>query len=233
MCAILASEATPHQPWISTPLAKFCLLLCPVALVTAFMPKAFNWDWRTKYFGFITFHFSSVSLLGIVPWLCILLYGVPPAWEKALLFLFYVVPTIWWCGRFVTYYGKIYTDKDLRGLVYVEEPDAIYYMQRNDTWLIEKKYKLKVLPTNLLIVIPMAFAFLLAPWIRTVQMHVGLPFPHIFLTIASLPIVMMVLGLATKCYLVYYYYPRIINLETGKEVFVDMVNQTFPQKKKK
>jgi hypothetical protein len=231
MCAIIASEATPRRPWISTPLSIFCLCLCPAALATACLPKIFNWDWRAKYFGFSTIYFSSASLLGIIPWLCLLLYSHLALWERALLLIYYFAPTIWWCRRFIKYYRDIYSNKELRNIVYVEESDAVYYLQKNDNWLIEKKYKFNIFPSNLLVIIPPALAFLLAPWMRIVKAHIGLPFPFAFLTIAGLPFVMMILGLTMKCYLVFFYYPRKIKSETGKEVYVDMVRRTFPLKK--
>jgi hypothetical protein len=211
----------------------FCLCLSPVALVSACLPKIFNWDWRAKYFGFSAIHFSSISLLGVIPWLCILLYSSLAPWEKSLLLIYYIAPNIWWCRRFVIYYRQIYGDRESRDMVYVEESDAVYYYQKNDNWLIEKKYKFKLFPSNLLTISPLAVAFLFAPWMTAVKAHVGLPFPHAFLAVASLPVVMMVLGLTIKCYLVFFHYPHKIKSETGKEVYVDMVHRTIPLKKSK
>jgi hypothetical protein len=232
MCAIIASEATPGRPWMSTPLSIFCIGLCPAALVSAFVPKIFHWDWRAKYFGFSTIYFSSASLLGIIPWLCVLIYGSLPLWERLLLALFYVLPIAWWCRRFVIYYRHIFSDHELRNILYIEEIDAVYYYQKNDNWLIEKKYKFKVFPSNFAFISPLALAFLLVPWMRMVKAHFGLPFPHAFLTIASLPVVMMILGLTMKCYLTFFHYPRKIKAETGKDVYVDMVSKTTKRRAK-
>jgi hypothetical protein len=232
MGAVIAHEATPRRGWSSTPLSLFCLGLCPIAVVSAFLPRIFKWDWRTKYFGFSAIHFSSASLLGLIPWLAILLYGRLSPWENALLLIYYIVPNVWWCYRFVSYYRRIYSNPDSRDMVYVEESDAVYYCQKNDNWLIEKKYKFKIFPSSLLIVGPLVVAFLLVPWAPVVKAHIGLPFPHAFLAVACLPIVMMVLGLTTKCYLVFYRYPRKITLATGKAIYVDMVTRTIPLRKR-
>jgi hypothetical protein len=232
MCAVIASEATPSRPWISTPLSVFCLCICPAALVSACLPKIFNWDWRTKYFGFSTIYFSSASFLGIIPWLCLLLYGSISLFEKALLLLFYVAPIIWWCRRFIAYYQNIYLDSDFRNILYEEEIDAVYYCQKNDNYLIEKINKFKIYPPNLYFIGPLLLAFFLAPWTRVIKAHTGLPFPHVFLTVASLPLVMMILGITTKCYLTFYHYPRKIKYETGKNVYVDMAKKTMLPAKK-
>jgi hypothetical protein len=226
MCAVIASEATPRLPWGSTPLPIFCLSLCPAALVAAILPRIFNWDWRAQYFGFGTLCLSSVSLLGIVPWLCLLLYSSLGVWEKLLLLAWYLAPMTWWCYRFLIYYRKIFLDTATRDLVYVEENDAVYYYQRNDNWLIEKRYKFKLFPSASLFIVPLALALLSAPWAHLVRAHVGLPFVYTFLTVASLPLVMTFLGLTMKCYLVFFHYPRRIKIATGKNVYVDMVSRT-------
>jgi hypothetical protein len=228
--AALVSEATPHRPWTSTPLSIFCVCLCPTALVSACVPRVFNWDWRAKYFGFNTIYFSSTSLLGLIPWLCLLLYGSLAVWEKLAVLVLYLIPIIWWCHRFITYYQAIYSDKDLRGILYIKELDVVYYCQKNDNWLIEKKHKFKIFPPNLFFITPLILAFLLAPWMRAVKSHFGLPFPYVFLTLSSLPLVMMVLGLTIKGYLTFYHYPRRIKSDTGKDVYVDMVSKTVPRK---
>lgn len=227
--AALVSEATPHRPWTDTPLSIFCVCLCPVALVSAWLPRVLNWDWRAKYFGFNTLYFSSMSLLGLIPWLCLLLYGSFALWEKLALFILYLAPTIWWCHRFITYYQGVFADHDLRRALYIEESDAVYYCQKNDNWLVERKHKFKLYPSNVLVITPMILAFLLVPWMREVKLYFGLPFPHVFLTLSSLPLVMMVFGLTIKSYLTFYHYPQKIKSETGKDVYVDMVSKTVPR----
>jgi hypothetical protein len=232
MCAFLASEATPQVPFFDNPLALFCVGLSVTALVSAFVPKIFNWDWRTKYFGFSTIYLASASLLGIIPWLCIVLYSTLPLWTRLFLFFGYAAIVIQWCRRFVLFYRRIFADKALRNIIYVEDSDAIYYSQKNDNWLIDKKFKLKQFPSNTVVLISVGLAFLLLPFVRSVKHLVGLPFPYTFLTIGSLPVIMTVLGLTVRGYLVFYYYPWKIKKETSKEVYVDMVTNTSPLKTK-
>jgi hypothetical protein len=226
MCAFLASEATPQTPFSDNPLALFCIGLSIAASVSALMPKIFNWDWRTKYFGFSTVYLASASLLGVIPWLCIVLYSALPLWTRISLFFSYAAIVIWWCRRFVVFYRRAFADKTLRNIIYVEDCDAIYYSQKNDNWLIEKKFKLKQFPSNIVVFISLGLAFLLIPFVRSVKDLVGLPFPYTFLTIGSLPVIMMVLGLTVRGCLVFYYYPWKLKKETGKDVYVDMVTKT-------
>lgn len=68
----------------------------------------------------------------------------------------------------------------------------------------------------------MALAFLMAPFASSLAHFVGIPFIHIFLTVAGLPITLMCLGLAVRGYLIFYYYPWMLKRTTGKEVYVLM-----------
>jgi hypothetical protein len=226
MCALLASEATPHIPISGNPLALFCICLSVASLISALMPKIFGWDWRTKYFGFSTVYLASASLLGVIPLLCIVLYSSLPLWARLSLLCGYAGTIILWCRRFVLFYRRVCSNKVLRDILYVEDIDAVYYSQKNDNWLIEKKFKLKQFPSNIVILISLGLAFILVPFIHAVKDIVGLPFPHMFLTVGSFPVIMAVLGLAMRGYLVFYYYPWKIKKETGKEVYVDMVTKT-------
>lgn len=91
---------------------------------------------------------------------------------------------------------------------------------------MEKKFKVKQFPSNIVVLVSLGLAFLLIPFFGSVKHLVGLPFPYTFLTIASLPVTMMVLGITARGYLVFYYYPWKIKKETGKDVYVDMVTKT-------
>lgn len=130
-----------------------------------------------------------------------------------------------WCYRFVTAYKKIYNEKCLRSCIYQEDDDAVYYMQKNETWLMERKLKIRSFPSGIyFFVFPLA-AFFMTPFTTVIKDIIGLPFPHIFLGVFSLPITMMCLGYATRGWLGYYYYPNKIERETGKRVYVDMTPQ--------
>jgi hypothetical protein len=226
MCAVLASEATPRLPFLDNPITLFCLCLSLIALISVFIPTLFRWDWRAKFFGVSTIYLSSASLIGIVPWLCIVFYSTLQIWGKIALFAIYLGTLIWWCTRFIRHYRNIFDDRMLRDLLYLEEGDAVYYMQKTDNWILEKKLKLKQFPSNFVIVTFLFVGFLLVPFFRTLKEHTGLPFPHIFLAVATLPLTMMILGLSTRGYLVFYHYPMKIKKNTGKDVYIDMVNKS-------
>jgi hypothetical protein len=53
----------------------------------------------------------------------------------------------------------------------------------------------------------------------------GIPFIHIFLAIFATPLNLMFLGLSTKGWLVFYFYPTKIKRETNKSVYVDISSQ--------
>lgn len=228
MCALLASEATPNIPFSENKLSLFCITLSVASIVSALIPTIFQWDWRTKYFGLSAIHLASASLLGIIPWLCIVFYSALPLWARLVFFCLYATPIVLWCRRFARVYHHIYLDKMLREHVFIEDADAIYYSQRNDNWMIEKKFKFKQFPSNAIILFSVGGAFLQVPYFRLIKTFFGLPFPHMFLTIISIPITLTVLGLATRAYLVFYYYPWLIKKATGKEVYVDMVTKSDP-----
>lgn len=228
MCAFLASEATPNIPYSDNLLSLFCMYLSAASIASALIPKIFNWDWRTKFFGFSTVYLASASLLGIVPWLCVVMYSSLPAWGRTFIIFAYAVPISWWCTRFLRFYRQIYADRTLREYLYIEDGDVIYYSQKNDNWLIEKKFKFKQFPPNAVILLSLGLAFILVPFFRIAKTFVGVPFPHMFLTIASFPLVLTVLGLTMRGCLVFYYLPWKLKTATGKEVYVDMVTKTPP-----
>lgn len=116
-------------------------------------------------------------------------------------------------------------------MLYFEDDDVVYYSQKSDVWLVEKKFKFEQWPSIFLFATSIGIAFILILFLPALNKFVALPFPFIFLTIAGFPIVLMILGLSTRCFLVFYYYPCKIKIETGKEVYVDMVTKHIPPKK--
>jgi hypothetical protein len=110
----------------------------------------------------------------------------------------------------------------MRNILYSEEKDAVYYLQKGDVWLMEKKFKFYQIPSGYLFVVAMVLSFLCVPFARALSRSAGLPFVHILLTVMSLPIILMCTGLATRAYLIFYYYPWRIKRATAKDVYVDM-----------
>ena len=141
------------------------------------------------------------------------------------MFATYFLSIVYWCRRFVVYYRRVFFDGD-RHLLYEENDDAIYYLQQGDKTLFEKKRKLDQLPSNLAFVLFTGLAFLMAPFASSLVRFVGIPFIHIFLTVAGLPITLMCLGLAVRGYLIFYYYPWHLKRMTGKDVYVLMAGTT-------
>lgn len=167
-----------------------------------------------------------MGLVGIVPWLGIVFFSSLPIWIRLLLLVSYSASIVFWCRRFVVYYRRVFFDGNLRSVLYEENDDAIYYLQQGDKTLFEKKLKLDQVPPDLIFVLFMGIAFLMPPFASTLTRLVGIPFIHIFLTVAGLPITLMCLGLAVRGYLIFYYYPWQLKRTTGKEVYVLMAKAT-------
>jgi hypothetical protein len=230
MCMVIANEATPHTAFLDNPLTLFCIFVSVASFAFALIPKIFNWGWKARYFGISMIYLTSVSLLGLIPWLCIVLYSAQHLWMRLIILVGYAVPIILWCRRFAKFYAKIFANQVWHDFIYREDTDAVYYMQKNDNWLVEKRYKLAIFPSGIATVAPVALAFVLVPFIKIVNSQTGLPFAHTFLSVAGLPIIMTFLGLGMRGFLVFYYYPWKIKQATGKDVYVDMVTKTTPPK---
>lgn len=161
-----------------------------------------------------------------MPWLSIVFFSNLPGWIRLLLLGAYSASVVFWCRRFVVYYRQVFFDGNLRRFLYEENDDAIYYLQQGDKTLFEKTLKLDQVPPNLVFVLFMGLAFLMTPFASKLTRLVGIPFIHIFLTVAGLPITLMCLGLAVRGYLIFYYYPWQLKRTTGKEVYVLMATAT-------
>jgi uncharacterized Tic20 family protein len=222
LCIPLASAAAPSLPFSKNFLAVLCAVQSVLSLFLMIIPKLYHWDWRSKYFGVPLLYVGSTGLIGIVPWLGIVFFSNLPTSARFLLFATYTASVVWWCRRFVTHYRFVFANSDLRHAIYEEDIDAIYYLQQADKILLEEKRKLAQFPSSFLFVFFMALAFLTIPYAAKISNWVGTPFIHIFLIIATLPIVLMCLGLAVRGYLVFYYYPWRLKRQTGKDVYVIM-----------
>ena len=223
----LATGAAPTVAYEDNALAVFSIRLLIGSLILAPLPWLLKWDWRSRYFGSGAFLLGSAALVGLIPLLCIVLYGRLPRVLSWGFLLFEMGLIVWWCRRFVLLYRRIFADTELWKRIYVEESDVVYYLQRADKWAMEEKFKVSQMPSTMLTLLPMIIAFLLVPFMSSVTRFVGVPFTHIFLTIAGIPIVLLCLGGATRGYLIFYYYPWKIKRATGKNVYVDMAS--WPQ----
>jgi hypothetical protein len=222
LCIPLAFSAAPSLPFARNYLALFCAAQSVLSLAFILIPRLFKWDWRAKYFGVSLLYVGSVSIVGIVPWLAIVMFGDLPIWTRFLIFSAYFGSIVWWCGRFVTYYRGVFSDKNRSCAIYEEDADAIYYRQQTDTDLIENGGQLAQTPSNLSFLIFIFLGIAVTPFAVKLGRSIGIPPIHIFLTISSLPIVLLCLGLGVRGYLIFYYYPWRLKRETGKDVYVVM-----------
>jgi hypothetical protein len=220
--SVFADGGARGTAFSKNPLGLCCLAICGVSFLLVFVPRIFRWDWRARYFGIGTLYLGGVALVGLIPWLCVVLYSTLSVWIRLSLLVGYTLPIIWWCRRIVLFYRHIFATDSLRNILYVEEDDAVYFLQRSDKWLIQKKFKFREIPSDRYFVIAMGLAFLSVPFMTPLTRLVGLPFPHIFLVIAGLPLILFSLAFSVHGYLVFYYWPRKIKAKTGKEVYVDM-----------
>jgi hypothetical protein len=226
----LANGAAPAIPFRENPILLFLSTLIAAACAMLWVPRVFKWNWETKYFGASLFHIGSIALLCVVPCLCLVLYSRLPITARISVLLIYLGIHVGWCRRFVVFYRKVDADTNLRGGLYQEEYDAVYYMQRADKQLLEHKFK--ELPKDGYFALFLALSFLLVPIMDAVSAIVGLPFVHIFLLIGMLPVSLMGFGFATRGWLVFYCYPMQIRKATGKRVYVDMTGKPdFGQRK--
>lgn len=105
--------------------------------------------------------------------------------------------------------------------LYQKDGGKDFYIQKNDIYLIEKKFKLKIYPAAKYFVISTFFAFSTIPFAKMLSELIGLPFPHIFLGIFSIPIDMMALAFVTRGWFVFFHIPKHAGLNL-KNLFVDM-----------
>lgn len=218
----LATGAAPSLPPHENYLEIIGLSIVACAIFAFPIPYIFKWDWKAKYFGAGLLPFASGSILGIYPMLCIALYSSLPFTIRITLILLQSLLIIQWCNRFVKIYKIIYSNDNLFRQIYIEESTAIYYLQQADKKVIDKLLKFQQFPNSKFCAISFFAALSLLPFSTLLSRMAGLPFIHLFLAIGATPLNLMFLGLSTKMWLVYYYYPMKISKETNKPVYVDM-----------
>ena len=218
----LATGAAPNLPLRENYLELFGLSIIACSIIALPAPLIFRWNWETQYFGAGLLPFASGCILGIYPILCIVLYSSLPSSIRFAVMLLETILITKWCYRFVKIYRRIYRDKNLFNYIYTEEPSAVYYSQRADNKIIGKCLKFQLFPSSRFCALALIAAFSMTPFAQSLAIFFGLPFMHIFLAVAATPLNFMFLGLSTKMWLVYYYYPMKIHNETKKRVYVDM-----------
>ena len=223
--APLACGAAPKIPLTENPIVLFTGLILAISVTFAIISAIFQWGWKAKYYGVSSLGVAGISFLAVVPVLVLVLYSRAPYWVRGIIFLIYGVSHLFWCRKFVVLYGSVFANKTLRAVVYEEEADAVYYMRRGDDYLLDKYCKFSQTPRDLYFALFILIALLMIPIMRPVCEFIGLPFVHIFLLVAMLPVSWMSIGLAVRAYLIFYLYPARIRKATGKEVYVDLVSK--------
>jgi hypothetical protein len=189
------------------------------------VPRILRWGWQAEYFGVPLLYVGSVALLGFVPCLCIVMYAKLHIVTRLAVFLVWIALHVAWSHRFTALYKKIFNNAELRACIYQEESDEVYYLQRGDNYLTEKKYKFKQFPPGWQFIGCLLLSFLLAPFSSVASSVIGVPFAHLFLCIGGLPVSLMCVGLAVRGGLIFFFYPMKIKRETGKRVYVDMTGR--------
>ena len=218
----LATGAAPSLALHDNYLALLGLGISSLAILALPVPYIFRWNWETKYFGASVLSLSSAAIIGIYPTLCVAFYGSPPIFLRFLLVLFEFILIFGWCRRFADIYKNIYLKKTLFCCIYIEEPCGIYYSQQGDKKVIESLLNFKQFPSSIYFIISSLIAFSLFPFATTISRLAGVPFIHIFLTIFATPLNLLFLGLATRGWLVFYFYPMKIKREKNKPIYVDI-----------
>lgn len=222
ICVPLALGGDQDTSLSKNMIAHFLLLVVGISLLLSIVSFIFRWGWKAKFFGFSMLFIGSISLLAVIPLLTILVFGILPGWIDALLVFVYIVTHIWWCRKFVVLYKNIFDDLKMRAILYEEDVDAVYYKRKGDKLLLEKFFNFTQMPSDKNFLAFIALGLGLIPFAGQVKLITGMPFAHVFLTVAMLPVSWMSVGLAVRGFLVCYYYPAKMKAITGKDVYVDL-----------
>ena len=225
-CTALPIGAAPDVAVADNPIALFCLAICVVSAVMVAIPRMFKWDWRAGYFGVTGFYLLSMALTGLIPLLCVLVYGGAPVLVKILLLAINTAILVWWGWRCVPMYRKIFANSEMRDKIYHEDTDCFYYYKQGDRMVLDKVFKFSDFPSAAVIVLSFALAFGMMFYARALVAFLGVPIPHIFLLSAAISLEMIGVGAAVRGWMIYYHYPRQLKRQTGKMVYVDMVTKS-------
>jgi hypothetical protein len=221
----LAVNAAPGLPLRENYLEALSLGIMLLEVIALPIPYIFRWNWEAKYFGAPSASLAISSIVGIYPFLCILLYSSLPLLARLTIVILEAIIITRWCSRFVKIYKSVYADKTLFNFIYEEESTAIYYLQQGDKKVMEEILKFNPFPSGKYFTFSLLFGFSLVPFSSSISQLIGIPFFHVFFGVVALPMTEMFLGMATKGWLVYYFYPMKISRETKKPVYVDMSSQ--------
>lgn len=223
ICLPLADGAAPNITFLNNKVVQLLFIVMVASFMLSAISIFFRWGWKIEYFGSSMICIASVSLFAIVPLLSLMIYGTSSTWFKGGVLLIYIASHIWWGRKFFVIYREIFNDASRRQIIYEEEPDAIYYNRNGDSYLLEKNYKFSQIPPDRYFVIFLVLAFMLLPIISTAKAFAGLPFAHVFLLVAMLPVSWMSIGVAFRGFLVCYFYPAKLRNFTGKNIYVDLI----------
>jgi hypothetical protein len=221
--ATLGCSAAPSVPFTSNPICLFNIFIFGTTIWMICLSKWNNWGWNVKYFGASLLHLASVTLIFLVPCFCLLIYSTASLVLRCFIFFSCMAVHVIWCLRFQEIYRKIYDNINTVNTLYQEENDAIYYIQKYDKYLLDKKHTFKQFPDNWSFLSSILLSLSLVAFVEPLKNTLGLPFIHIFFLMTTLPISLMAAGLATRSWLIFYYYPMKIRKRTSKQVYVDMV----------
>lgn len=219
----LAYGPAPEIPLEENPIVVMLFVVLGCSITLFVIPFLLKWNWRIQYFGCTALCIGSFSFLAIVPCMVLFLYGSAPRWLDLLVLSLYVVTHILWCRKFFVIYNHVYSSNELRSVIYQEEADAVYYLQRGDKYILDSVLRFSQAPSSRYFVLFMGAAVCMIPLMDYVKQGIGIPFAHIFLIVAALPISWMCVGLTVRGYLIFYRYPSKIKKATGKDVYVDLV----------
>lgn len=221
----LADGAAANIPITENPILFVIFIIFGMSALLALASLIFRWGWKAKHYGIPFLSFASVSYLGIVPCLAVVLYSNAPYWIRGITLLVYGVSHFFWCRKFTLLYARAFSDAILRASIYEEESDAVYYMRRGDEFLLEKYFKFSQMPQDRYFAFFIVVGIAMIPLMSSVRTLIGLPSVHVFLLVAMLPVSWMGIGFAVRGFLIFYLYPTRIKKMTGKDVYVDLVNK--------
>ncbi|WP_159696253.1 hypothetical protein [Massilia sp. 9I] len=225
VCLPLAYGAAPRIPLMGNLVAQLLFLVLATTLILAFFALALRWGWQARYYGISIIFGASISLFSVVPLLTLVIYGSLVQWLKVSLLVLQVISHVVWCRKFSVLYKNVFENDALCKVMYEEESDAVYYMRNGDQYLLDKYFKFSQMPPDRYFAIFIVLALALVPMMGSVRDFAGIPFPHVFLAVAMVPVSWMSFGFAFRGYLVCYRYPAKIRRATGKEVLVDAASR--------
>lgn len=212
-------------PGVSITENPLVLLMCAVLILSsifALFSTIFQWDWQAKYYGVFSLSVAGISFMAMVPCMGVLFYGKAPLWVRLSILSFYAISHLIWCRKFAVLYREVFLDESLRSMLFEEDSDAVYYMRKGDNFLLERHFKFSQMPRDRDFVLFIILALLTLPIMDMASSFIGVPFVHVFLIIAMLPVSWMSIGLAFRAYLIFYFYPMRIKKATGKNIYVDL-----------